>query len=368
MRPLYFLSAVGFSCAILAIEPLTAQVYSVKNLGLLPQTTYSEARGINQSGQVIGFAGNVLDFELGPQYYFLYRDGKVTRLDFAAFGIAGDESGEPWKDEGKRELRIAGSVLIDDQFNAVLYEDHFLRNLGVLPGFTASVGIAVNASGEVAGYSGTGPEHAFLYEHGNMLDLGTLDGSGASEARGINDFGDVTGNSDSSAGYEHAFLYHKNKMLDIGVLPGKARSDGMAINNSLEITGHSSAANFINDHAFLWSKGKMIDLGVLPTGITSQGESINSWGQVVGLAEVADPSILDTYLNRGFLYSNGKLHNLNDLIPPNSGWVIEEATGINDRGEIAGTGTLNGVTYAVLLTLDCGDHRNRDCEPCRYGH
>ncbi len=41
---------------------------------------------------------------------------------------------------------------------------------------------------------------------------------------------------------------------------------------------------------------------------------------------------------------------LNHLIPANSGWLLQFANAINDQGQIAGYGTLNGQTEAFLLT------------------
>jgi probable HAF family extracellular repeat protein len=90
-----------------------------------------------------------------------------------------------------------------------------------------------------------------------------------------------------------------------------AGSDAIAINEAVEITGRSYSSNFQFDHAFLWSKGKMIDLGVLPNGTTSEANGINAWGQVVGLVGLSsstDP------LSVAFLYSDGKMRNLNDRI------------------------------------------------------
>jgi probable HAF family extracellular repeat protein len=43
------------------------------------------------------------------------------------------------------------------------------------------------------------------------------------------------------------------------------------------------------------------------------------------------------------------MFDLNDLVPAGSGFVLEEATGINDSGEIVGTGTIGGATHAFLL-------------------
>src|SRR5262249_55607733 len=38
------------------------------------------------------------------------------------------------------------------------------------------------------------------------------------------------------------------------------------------------------------------------------------------------------------------------LLPAGSGWVLQSAAGISDGGQIAGTGTLNGVTRGFLLS------------------
>jgi len=54
-------------------------------------------------------------------------------------------------------------------------------------------------------------------------------------------------------------------------------------------------------------------------------------------------------LYHAFLWSGGSMKDLNDLIPAGSGWVLTEATGINDSGQIVGNGTLGGVERAFLL-------------------
>ena len=44
------------------------------------------------------------------------------------------------------------------------------------------------------------------------------------------------------------------------------------------------------------------------------------------------------------------MHDLNDSIPPGSGWLLETARGINDAGQIVGYGDHNGLVSAFLLT------------------
>jgi probable HAF family extracellular repeat protein len=41
---------------------------------------------------------------------------------------------------------------------------------------------------------------------------------------------------------------------------------------------------------------------------------------------------------------------LNTLIRPNSGWVLNTATGINVWGQIVGSGMRNGQPHGFLLT------------------
>src|SRR3712207_9335136 len=68
-----------------------------------------------------------------------------------------------------------------------------------------------------------------------------------------------------------------------------------------------------------------------------------------------------TTLFRSFLWADangngagdaGEMRDLNTVLPVNSGWILTDATGINDRGQIVGHGLFNGQTRAFLLTPD----------------
>lgn len=213
----------------------------------------------------------------------------------------------------------------------------------------------MNASGEVVGIADNADyeELPFLYKNGNMVSLGT----GGVSPSGINDQGDVTGTVYTVGNGIYAFLYHDGKMMDLGTLPGAVLSYGAAINNAMQITGVSSSADDLFSHAFLWSKGKMIDLGELSNDTGSDGLGINAWGEVVGTAD-----------SQAFLYTHGQMHNLNDMIPSNSGWSLRAATAINDRGDIVGTGLINGAMRGFLLTVDCRNSKNKNCDECKRGH
>jgi uncharacterized membrane protein len=54
--------------------------------------------------------------------------------------------------------------------------------------------------------------------------------------------------------------------------------------------------------------------------------------------------------SHAFLWSGGVMKDLNQLLPPSSGWFLEVAQSINDAGQIVGAGTLNGQDRAFLLS------------------
>jgi probable HAF family extracellular repeat protein len=88
----------------------------------------------------------------------------------------------------------------------------------------------------------------------------------------------------------------------------------------------------------------LTDLGTLG-GSTSIGQGINASGQVTGYAYTTGNA------SHAFLYDivHGMV-DLNSLITPSSGWVLNGGWAINDVGQIAGYGTIGGETHAFLLT------------------
>ncbi len=136
-------------------------------------------------------------------------------------------------------------------------------------------------------------------------------------------------------------------MSDLGTLPGSGDSIAYAINANGTVVGESG-------NAFLYKNGVMTDLGTLPTGGTTRAHGINDVEQVVGTAFVAgvvgvDPDPVHGG-RRAFVVENSMMSNLNDLIPPGSGWLLQEARDINNAGQIVGWGLVNGQQRAFLLT------------------
>jgi probable HAF family extracellular repeat protein/T5SS/PEP-CTERM-associated repeat protein len=128
-------------------------------------------------------------------------------------------------------------------------------------------------------------------------------------------------------------------MQDLGTLGGDL-SEAQAINENGQAVGLARLAGGTTFHAFLWAGG-MQDLGAL-TFANSIAYDINDEGQVVGALQTGQNS-------HAFVWADGQMQDLNNLIPANSGWVLQEARAINNKGRIVGFGTINGQTRAFLL-------------------
>jgi probable HAF family extracellular repeat protein len=178
------------------------------------------------------------------------------------------------------------------------------------------------------------------------LRHGPLEGT-FSYGYAVNLSGQVAGYSElkSPASYR-AFLYSGGKLTNLGTLGGNF-SLAAAINASGQVVGQASTPDNAAMSAFLWQNGKMIDIDTLGSQ-ESIPQAINLSGAVVGRANIA-PDMGDEDWHAS-VYADGQIQDLDDLIPANSGWVLINATGINDSGTIVGYGTLNGNNRAFLLT------------------
>jgi probable HAF family extracellular repeat protein len=249
-----------------------------------------------------------------------------------------------------------------------------ITDLGSLGGpvYPQTEPAAINASGQVTGYSFTStavaepcpghykpprtchfyPQHAFLWSNGTMTDLGTLGGPDqGSSGSAINRSGEVAGTAGvtgtAKTNGTHAALWTGTTTVDLGALaPLSSGSWSVAngINDSGQVVGYWAASeSTINTaaHPWLYSNGKMTSLPE-PGGLTTpscHADMINNSGQIIGNCSNAGSNL------QAVLWQNGTVTTLGML----GGLQVTQLTGISNNGQIAGWGTTStGATHGFL--------------------
>lgn len=320
----------------------------IRQLGLLPNGTFSRAAGINDLGTVAGTA-----------------DG-VGVIDFGSFGLQ-DCSGltQPFawtQATGFRTAQTIPAVANPAVYISPCDQQDYATGINIR-------GQIVGSNLDIATY-----KYGFVWTGSNGLSL--LTGAFQSSANAINDFGIVAGQTGNNilAEASHAAIWTNGVQLDLGTLAGDASvwtacSGAAAVNDMKQVVGWSgttaSGFNPCTDilfsqapvHAFLWTGGAgMRDLGTLPGDTASVALKINIFGTAIGMSgnsaiENPQEEYALTVVGHPFVWSAATgMRDLNDLLRPGSGWVLNSAADINAWGQIVGTGTFKGEVHGFLLT------------------
>ncbi len=340
--------------------PIAAQdvTYTITDLGPLAGSE-SKAYGLNRTGRVVGESST--SGGAGFRNPVVWNNGVVG--DIATFGgVAG--SAFAVNDIG---YAVGGADNSSTQTHAFIWSDIFgKKDLGTLGGST-SIATDINNANQVVGQSEFGGPGSLLNRgyvwdntNGSVL-IPTLGGS-SNAARGINDSGHIVGYSDTASGEQHGFFLAAGVNHDIPTLGGTL-SIANEVNNNGQVVGYSTlVSGTLNPpyHAFVWLPGTTpTDIGTLTGGTKSIAYDINDSGEIVGAAEIA-PGV-----SRAFVWNaTSGMRNLNDLAP-GSGWTLQEARGINAKGQIVGFGlNPSGFTHGFLATLNIDEIPGGEPPPC----
>jgi probable HAF family extracellular repeat protein len=232
---------------------------------------------------------------------------------------------------------------------------YLITDLGSLGG-GQTVPVAINAKGDVAGYSTTsaGEIHAFLLPaNGVMQDLGTA--GAASYVTGMNNAGDVVGYS-IAGGQTRPLVRVGGQVIDLG-LAGTGALKAVGINDLRQVLVVQDAGEG-NVITLIWQNGPPTAVPALD-GRPTEGTALNNLGQVVGTATgggktrvfAFDPSLPEGSLRR--------LLDLGDITPigklPADKTIRGMMTSLNDLGQATGvriipTGDLGA--FGADLTRD----------------
>jgi len=166
----------------------------------------------------------------------------------------------------------------------------------------------------------------------------------------INENDQVAGAIHGIGGYDFVAVRWDSRgapPVPLGVLPGAMNSEGLCLNNRGDVAGRSSFPDF-STKAFIYldDTTEIINLGHLGGGY-SFAHGINDARQVVGESSINGQV-------HGFLWQQGAMHDLNDLIRNTSEPILSlsNALAIDSRGRIAAEAqVVDGFGTATRIAL-----------------
>ncbi len=263
----------------------------------------------------------------------IYRDGKVVDIG-------------PGRVLALNDL---GQVLVAPYFTGVTFWPYIWKDgkQTLLPdGFWPT---GMNNRGEVAGNRDGKPA---IWRDGKLKDLPGLPVP-ACYAHLINNRGEVVlGWQDPETWVRWLWLWRGGKTRRLGndgesLYPYEVMTDNGDIAGTLAINDSEWAAVCHRDR---------LERLPMPEGADHAGAiGLISPGGVVGYSQTSLSDEATDYLSylrsiRARLWKDGKVYDLNELIPADSGWELLMAERINDRGQIIGYGVWNDEDHSFLLT------------------
>ncbi|MBS0424584.1 MAG: PEPxxWA-CTERM sorting domain-containing protein [Proteobacteria bacterium] len=305
---------------------------------------------INNNGQIFSYYGRYGSYD---GYTCSSWCSVVTGNDGVGLVAISDSFSDRFTSINDRG-QIVGYTNVNSVYKPFITDATGIRTSIIAPDGSIPGKAIINNSGQVASlyYDNVHPNPiAFIsnIDGTNPKYIGTLGGT-YSDVTGINDSGQVVGVSTTPTNEQsHAFYTGPNGagIFDLGTLGG-AFSTATAINNNGDIVGSSKTSDN-NLHAFFvdHTNNNMIDLGAMG-GNYSEAIGINNRGDIIGTVSTGEFA----EYHESFLYTHGEMVNLSKLdIFLNDGWSNLFVRGINDHGQIVGTGEHSNTYQSFLLTM-----------------
>jgi probable HAF family extracellular repeat protein len=280
-----------------------------------------EIVGIAETAEAnpLGEAWSCSAFFFGPDGYqclgFAWQDGVMSPLppfpggiDSYAAGVNNEGQVVGWAENGVHDPTCNHNPPFSQflQFEAAIWGPRLnqMTQLSPLPGDPDSAATAINDRGQVVGISGlcsnavggASAKHALLWEHGVPLDLGNIGGHAWNTPTSLNNegvvvgFGNISGD-ENAAENPAAFIWTKAKgikeIYPLGTDPNDVLFD---INGKNQAVGNSFNFNVVPgvSRAVLWQNETLCDLNTLviqPTSLyLTLAQGINDAGEIVGTA------------------------------------------------------------------------------------
>jgi probable HAF family extracellular repeat protein len=352
----FSLASLGGLLAVAVSLPAAAQSrYKITDLGALRglADSYEAENCVNNRGHVAAYANNAAnDNAFAGDVSFLWKGpGEITILP----GLPGATDTVPIGLNDQDQVVGDSGAATFSNSHGFLWDRGVMHDLGTLPGDTGSDAQFINNHGFIAGdsYNANGSILAVVWDSSRRIHLlPNLPNGSLSVAVCINDLGQLCGEAGPDANGDYpAVLWQNENAVPISLAKPSGGGSAIAdsVNNRGQIVGNFSFDSSADFLPCLWQdeNGSLIELEVYgddPQGVAYQ---VNNQGQIAGFS---GQGLADVTTAHSLLWENGTMIDLQTQVPADSGWLLEQALCINDRGQIGGFGWHNGQIRAYLLT------------------
>jgi hypothetical protein len=341
-------------CAAQAGPP-PYQIIDLTSLAEPIGVVQSEARGVNETGQVVGFEVVAKAIERAILWE---ADGTASTLerlpgDNSTIAVGIEDDGSIVGLSELAEVVPCGPLIC-------IFEDQKATAWGpglvpvdlneLVTGGDRSFGLQFawdrDGSGRFTGWGRdvAGPPftpRGFLLENGIVTNLGALDRPVA-----MNELDAIVGWN--STGQDHAYLWDGGALTDLHEDPsvGGVTSRAWDVNDGGLIVGEVQFEISDPEEPAMWVE--LVPVKLVPEIARPQGvaTAVNGAGRIVGF--FADLDDLNSPF-RGFIWEEGVRTELLDLVPPREGWEVLYPFDINESGWIVGGGLRNGQLGRAFL-------------------
>ena len=325
--------------------PAGAEI-TITDLGVLPGGTFSSGLAINNQPVIVGLA-NDSNFELERPFWDANTGAIIGFADnfnpastaipehindgreMAGTEMYGDNvyQGIYWNSIGQAFV-LPPMAGVDPFYGSNHTKAHGINNLGQIVGtgkegepdflthpvlwpdkdteaidlgflgqgepFNSGIAYGINDLSHVVGNGTVGTlVLGFLWRDGQLTNLGTLGGQIVSEAYAVSNGGVIVGRANIFPVLWTYDVSNPSSTPTITQLPmpsGFFSATPKAVNDAGDVAGYAGSPN-IDAHAILWRDGLAIDLGVWPGGHYSVATGINELGQISGTGTVAGDNL-----------------------------------------------------------------------------
>jgi probable HAF family extracellular repeat protein len=325
----------------------------------------TQARGINNLGQVVGFAKNID----GPAHGFVFDNGTITLVDapdaqlttrlfdindtgqaagvydLVTHGYVQDGNGRfttidvpgpvvrtiPYFNNNHGE--IVGVYIDADEVGHGFFRDQSGKFTTVeFPGALQSSAQGINDHGQIVGIyspgtsSGRFPDaHAFLLENGVFTNI-DVPGAAFTTVNQIDNRGRIVGAYGDAAGLLHGYLRDSNGSITTIDIPGAVATDVQRVTDRDQILGGYIDAAGISHGFLLDEEGTLITVEIPPVSLPRATAALPKDITFVGFS--LDPKALHS----GFLLADGKFTRLSGP----TAFFETFPSNINRRGQVVG--------------------------------